>query len=164
MSLLKSSINDVLFDLIYGAILAVLVIFLFLANLRATIISAFALPISIIGSFLLMYAFGFTLNVMTLLALSLAVGLLIDDAIVVIENIYRHMDEGETPLEAAKSASDEIGLAVMAVTFTLVAVFIPVAFMPGIVGRFFFEFGITVTVAVLISLFIAFSLTPMLII
>ena len=159
---IKSSINDVLFDLIYGAILAVLVIFLFLANLRATIISAFALPISIIGSFLLMYAFGFTLNVMTLLALSLAVGLLIDDAIVVIENIYRHMDEGETPLEAAKSASDEIGLAVMAVTFTLVAVFIPVAFMPGIVGRFFFEFGITVTVAVLISLFIAFSLTPML--
>ncbi len=159
---IKSSINDVLFDLIYGAILAVLVIFLFLANLRATIISAFALPTSIIGSFLLMYAFGFTLNVMTLLALSLAVGLLIDDAIVVIENIYRHMDEGETPLEAAKSASDEIGLAVMAVTFTLVAVFVPVAFMPGIVGRFFFEFGITVTVAVLISLFIAFSLTPML--
>ncbi len=99
---------------------------------------------------------------MTLLALSLAVGLLIDDAIVVIENIYRHMHEGETPLEAAKSASDEIGLAVMAVTFTLVAVFVPVAFMPGIVGRFFFEFGITVTVAVLISLFIAFSLTPML--
>jgi len=97
-----------------------------------------------------------------LLALSLAVGLLIDDAIVIIENIYRHMDEGETPLEAAKSASDEIGLAVMSVTFTLVAVFVPVAFMSGIVGRFFFQFGITVTVAVLVSLFVALSLTPML--
>ncbi len=159
---IKHSINDVLFDLIYGALLAVLVIFLFLGNFRATIISAFALPTSIIGSFLFMNMFGFTLNIMTLLGLSLAVGLLIDDAIVVIENIYRHMDEGETPFEAAKSASDEIGLAVMAVTFTLVAVFVPVAFMPGIVGRFFFEFGITVTIAVLISLFIAFSLTPML--
>lgn len=159
---IKDSIDDVLFDIIYGAILAILVIFLFLANLRATIISAFALPTSIIGSFFFMYIFGFTLNVMTLLALSLAVGLLIDDAIVIIENIYRHMDEGETPLEAAKSASDEIGLAVMSVTFTLVAVFVPVAFMSGIVGRFFFQFGITVTVAVLVSLFVALSLTPML--
>jgi HAE1 family hydrophobic/amphiphilic exporter-1 len=159
---IEDSINDVLFDLIYGAILAVLVIYLFLANFRATIISAFALPTSVIGSFMLMNAMGFTLNMMSLLALSLAVGLLIDDAIVVIENIYRHMSEGETPLEAAKSASDEIGLAVMAVTFTLVAVFVPVAFMPGIVGRFFFEFGMTITVAVLVSLFIAFSLTPML--
>jgi HAE1 family hydrophobic/amphiphilic exporter-1 len=109
-----------------------------------------------------MDAMGFTLNVMSHLALSLAVGLLIDDAIVVIENIYRHMDEGETPLEAAKSATDEIGIAVMAVTFTLVAVFVPVAFMPGLVGRFFFEFGMTVTVAVLVSLFVAFTLTPML--
>ncbi len=159
---IRSSIDDVLFDLIYGAILAVLVIYFFLANFRATIISAFALPTSIIASFILMYALGFTLNVMSLLALSLAVGLLIDDAIVVIENIYRHMDEGETPLEAARAASDEIGLAVMAVTLTLVAVFVPVAFMPGIVGRFFFQFGMTVTVAVLVSLFIAFSLTPML--
>jgi hydrophobe/amphiphile efflux-1 (HAE1) family protein len=159
---IKTSIDDVLFDLIYGAILAVIVIFFFLANARATLISALALPTSIIASFILMYALGFTLNVMSLLALSLAVGLLIDDAIVVIENIYRHMSEGETPLEAAKAASDEIGLAVMAVTLTLVAVFVPVAFMPGIVGRFFFQFGMTVTVAVLVSLFIAFSLTPML--
>ncbi len=159
---IKTSIDDVLFDLIYGAILAVIVIFFFLANARATLISALALPTSIIASFILMYALGFTLNVMSLLALSLAVGLLIDDAIVVIENIYRHMDEGETPLEAAKAASDEIGLAVMAVTLTLVAVFVPVAFMPGIVGRFFFQFGMTVTVAVLVSLFIAFTLTPML--
>ncbi len=159
---IKHSIDDVLFDLIYGALLAVIVIYFFLANLRATIISAFALPTSIIGSFILMYALGFTLNVMSLLALSLAVGLLIDDAIVVIENIYRHMSEGESPLEAAKAATEEIGLAVMAVTLTLVAVFVPVAFMPGIVGRFFYEFGLTVTIAVLISLFVAFSLTPML--
>ncbi len=159
---IRDSINDVLFNLIYGALLAVIVIYFFLANLRATIISAFALPTSIIGSFILMAALGFTLNMMSLLALSLAVGLLIDDAIVVIENIYRHMSEGESPFEAAKAATEEIGLAVMAVTLTLVAVFVPVAFMPGIVGRFFYEFGMTITIAVLISLFVAFSLTPML--
>ena len=109
-----------------------------------------------------MFALNFTLNMMSLLALSLAVGLLIDDAIVVIENIYRHMSQGETPMEAAKSASEEIGLAVMATTFTIVAVFVPVAFMPGIVGRFFYQFGITISAAVLVSLFVAFTLTPML--
>jgi HAE1 family hydrophobic/amphiphilic exporter-1 len=159
---IKDSVNDVLFDIVYGGLLAVIVIYLFLANFRATIISALALPASIIASFIIMYALNFTLNMMSLLALSLAVGLLIDDAIVVIENIYRHMDQGETPMEAAKSASDEIGLAVMATTFTIVAVFVPVAFMPGIVGRFFYQFGITVSVAVLVSLFVAFTLTPML--
>ncbi len=159
---IRDSINDVLFDIFYGGLLAVIVIYLFLSNFRATVISAFALPSSIIASFIIMYALNFTLNMMSLLALSLAVGLLIDDAIVVIENIYRHMSQGETPLEAAKSASDEIGLAVMATTFTIVAVFIPVAFMPGIVGRFFYQFGITISVAVLVSLFVAFTLTPML--
>ena len=159
---IKDSINDVLFDIFYGGLLAVLVIYLFLANFRATIISALALPSSIIASFIIMYALNFTLNMMSLLALSLAVGLLIDDAIVVIENIYRHMAQGETPMEAAKSASEEIGLAVMATTFTIVAVFVPVAFMPGIVGRFFYQFGITISVAVLVSLFVAFTLTPML--
>jgi HAE1 family hydrophobic/amphiphilic exporter-1 len=159
---IRDSINDVLFDIFYGGLLAVLVIYLFLANFRATIISALALPTSIIASFIIMYALGFTLNMMSLLALSLAVGLLIDDAIVVIENIYRHMAQGETPIEAAKSASEEIGLAVMATTFTIVAVFVPVAFMPGIVGRFFYQFGITISVAVLVSLFVAFTLTPML--
>ncbi len=159
---IRDTINDVLFDIFYGGLLAVIVIFLFLANLRATIISAFALPSSIIASFIIMYALNFTLNMMSLLALSLAVGLLIDDAIVVIENIYRHMHQGETPLEAAKSASQEIGLAVMATTFTIVAVFVPVAFMPGIVGRFFYQFGITISAAVLVSLFVAFTLTPML--
>jgi hydrophobe/amphiphile efflux-1 (HAE1) family protein len=159
---IKDSINDVLFDILYGGLLAILVIYLFLANFRATIISGLALPSSIIASFIIMYALNFTLNMMSLLALSLAVGLLIDDAIVVIENIYRHMSQGETPMEAAKSASQEIGLAVMATTFTVVAVFVPVAFMPGIVGRFFYQFGITISVAVLVSLFVAFTLTPML--
>ncbi|MEO8233354.1 MAG: efflux RND transporter permease subunit [Ignavibacteriota bacterium] len=159
---IENSVNDVLFDILYGGLLAVIVIYLFLANFRATIISGLALPASIIASFIIMFALGFTLNMMSLLALSLAVGLLIDDAIVVIENIYRHMAQGETPMEAAKSASEEIGLAVMATTFTIVAVFVPVAFMPGIVGRFFFEFGITISAAVLVSLFVAFTLTPML--
>ena len=159
---IEHSINDVLFDILYGGLLAVIVIYLFLANFRATVISALALPTSIIASFILMFALNFTLNMMSLLALSLAVGLLIDDAIVVIENIYRHLSQGETPMEAAKSASEEIGLAVMATTFTIVAVFVPVAFMPGIVGRFFYEFGITISAAVLVSLFVAFTLTPML--
>ncbi|MEW6196346.1 MAG: efflux RND transporter permease subunit [Bacteroidota bacterium] len=159
---IEDSVRDVWFDLIYGGLLAIIVIYLFLANFRATLISGLALPTSIIASFILMYALNFTLNMMSLLALSLAVGLLIDDAIVVIENIYRHMQQGETPMEAAKSASQEIGLAVMATTFTIVAVFIPVAFMPGIVGRFFYQFGITISAAVLVSLFVAFSLTPML--
>ena len=159
---IRDSVRDVLFDIVYGGLLAVIVVYLFLANMRSTLISAIALPTSIIASFIIMYALGFTLNTMTLLALSLAVGLLIDDAIVVIENIYRHMQDGESPIEAAKAATSEIGLAVMATTFTIVAVFVPVAFMPGIVGRFFYEFGITVSVSVLVSLFVAFTLTPML--
>jgi HAE1 family hydrophobic/amphiphilic exporter-1 len=159
---IRDSVNDVLVAILYGGLLAVIVVFLFLANARATLISAIALPTSIIASFIVMYAMGFTLNNMTLLALSLAVGLLIDDAIVVIENIYRHMQKGETAMEAAKAATSEIGLAVMATTFTIVAVFVPVAFMPGIAGRFFYEFGITVSVSVLVSLFVAFTLTPML--
>ncbi|MGA9119553.1 MAG: efflux RND transporter permease subunit [Bacteroidota bacterium] len=159
---IRESVNDVLFDIVYGGLLAVIVVYLFLANYRPTIISALALPTSIIASFIIMFALRFTLNVMSLMALSLAVGLLIDDAIVVIENIYRHMHEGATPMEAAKAATSEIGLAVMATTFTIVAVFIPVAFMQGIVGRFFYQFGITVAVSVLVSLFVAFTLTPML--
>jgi hydrophobe/amphiphile efflux-1 (HAE1) family protein len=159
---IRDSVNDVLFDIVWGGLLAIIVVYLFLANIRPTIISAIALPTSIIASFIVMYALNFTLNVMSLMALSLAVGLLIDDAIVVIENIYRHMHEGASPMEAAKAATSEIGLAVMATTFAIVAVFVPVAFMPGIVGRFFFQFGITVSVSVLVSLFVAFTLTPML--
>ena len=159
---IRDSVNDVIFNILYGGLFAVIVVFLFLANIRSTIISAIALPTSVIASFIIMYALNFTLNMMSLLALSLAVGLLIDDAIVVIENIYRHMQQGESPVEAAKAASSEIGLAVMATTFTIIAVFIPVAFIPGIVGRFFYQFGITVSVSVLVSLFVAFTLTPML--
>lgn len=159
---IRDSVNDVLFDILYGGLLAIIVVYLFLANLRSTIISAIALPTSIIASFIIMYALNFTLNMVSLMALSLAVGLLIDDAIVVIENIFRHMQQGETPIEAAKAATAEIGLAVMATTFTIVAVFVPIAFTPGLVGRFFYQFGITVSVAVLVSLFVAFTLTPML--
>jgi HAE1 family hydrophobic/amphiphilic exporter-1 len=159
---IRDSVNDVLFNILYGGLLAVIVVYLFLANLRSTIISAIALPTSIIASFIVMYALSFTLNMISLLALSLAVGLLIDDAIVVIENIYRHMQQGASPMDAARAATSEIGLAVMATTFTIVAVFVPIAFTPGIVGRFFYQFGITVSVAVLVSLFVAFTLTPML--
>ena len=159
---IRDSVDDVIFNILYGGLLAVIVVYLFLANIRSTVISAIALPTSIIASFIIMYALNFTLNMVSLLALSLAVGLLIDDAIVVIENIYRHMQQGEPPMEAAKAAASEIGLAVMATTFTIVAVFVPIAFMPGIVGRFFYQFGITVSVSVLVSLFVAFTLTPML--
>jgi HAE1 family hydrophobic/amphiphilic exporter-1 len=159
---IRDSVRDVIFDILYGGLLAVIVVYFFLANMRPTLISGIALPTSIIASFIVMYALNFTLNIITLLALSLAVGLLIDDAIVVIENIYRHMQKGATAIEAAKAATSEIGLAVMATTFTIVAVFVPVAFMPGIIGRFFYQFGITVSVSVLVSLFVAFTLTPML--
>ena len=159
---IRQSIHDVVFDLIYGSLLATLVIFLFLMNLRSTIIAGLAIPTSIIGTFFIMRFLGFSVNFMTLLGLSLAVGLLIDDAIVVIENIYRHLDEGKPPLKAAREATSEIGLAVMAATFTIVVVFLPVAFMSGIMGRFFYQFGITVASSVTISLFVAFTLTPML--
>jgi hydrophobe/amphiphile efflux-1 (HAE1) family protein len=159
---IRNSVDDVIFNILYGGLLAVIVVYLFLANIRSTIISAISLPTSIIASFIIMYALNFTLNIISLLALSLAVGLLIDDAIVVIENIYRHMQQGAGPMEAAKDATAEIGLAVMATTFTIVAVFLPVAYIPGLVGRFFYQFGITVSAAVLTSLFVAFTLTPML--
>ena len=159
---IEESLLDVQMTILYGGALAILCIFLFLANIPSTIISAVAIPTSIIATFTAMRALGFTLNVMSLLGLSLAVGLLIDDAIVVIENIYRHMAKGESAVEAAKNGTSEIGLAVMATTFSIVVVFVPVAFMSGIVGRFFYQFGITVAVSVLVSLFVAFSLTPML--
>jgi HAE1 family hydrophobic/amphiphilic exporter-1 len=158
---IEESLQDVQMTILYGGALAILCIFLFLANVPATIISAIAIPTSIIATFTLMRALGFTLNIMSLLGLSLAVGLLIDDAIVVIENIYRHMAQGESPREAARHGTSEIGLAVMATTFSIVVVFVPVAFMSGIVGRFFYQFGLTVAIAVLVSLFVAFTLTPM---
>ncbi|SYZ73975.1 Acriflavin resistance protein [Candidatus Zixiibacteriota bacterium] len=159
---IEDSIDDVLVNIYYGGLLAILVIFLFLADIRSTIISAVAIPTSIIATFTLMRLLNFTLNMLSLMGLSLAVGLLIDDAIVVIENIFRHMDSGEKPFRAAYNATKEIGLAVMATTFSIVAVFVPVAFMSGIVGRFFYQFGMTVAFAVVVSLFVAFTLTPML--
>jgi len=159
---IKDSIHDVLFNLILGAILAVAIVLLFLGNWRSTMIAAVAIPTSIITSFLAMKALDFTLNTMSLLALSLAVGLLIDDAIVVIENIMRHLDQGKDKYAAAAEGTAEIGLAVTATTLTLVAVFLPVGMMTGIVGQFFKQFGVTVAVSVLVSLFVAFTLTPML--
>ncbi len=159
---IRRSIEDVQVALWLGAVLAILIIFVFLRSVRSTLISAVALPTSVIATFAFIQAFGFTLNMMTMLALSLSIGILIDDAIVVLENIYRRMEEGEPPEQAAREGASEIGLAVMATTLSIVAVFVPVAFMKGIVGKFFYEFGITVTVAVLISLFISLTMTPML--
>jgi len=161
-SFIRDAIDDVMMNIYYGGALAVLVIFLFLYNWRTTLISALAIPTSIVATFTFMYLLGFTINFMSLLGMSIAVGLLIDDAIVVVENIYRNYHGGVDARTAAARGTAEIGLAVMATTFTIVAVFLPVAFMGGIVGRFFFEFGLTVTVAVLVSLFVAFTMTPML--
>ncbi|GMB00354.1 efflux RND transporter permease subunit [Pelosinus sp. IPA-1] len=159
---ISESVDDVQFNLVLGGFLAVAIVFLFLGNWRSTIISAIAIPVSVITSFLVMKLLNFTLNTMSLLALSLAVGLLIDDAIVVIENIVRHLEMGKDKFTAAMDGTSEIGLAVMATTFTLVAVFLPVGMMSGIVGQFFKQFGITVAASVLVSLFVAFTLTPML--
>jgi hydrophobe/amphiphile efflux-1 (HAE1) family protein len=159
---IRESVNDVLFNLVVGGLLAVIIVFVFLGNWRSTLISAIAIPASIISTFFLMRLLGYTLNTMSLLALSLAVGILIDDAIVVIENIVRHMEMGKDKFTAAAEATQEIGLAVTATTLTLVAVFMPVAMMTGIVGQFFKQFGITVAFAVMVSLVIAFTLTPML--
>ncbi|WP_169458040.1 efflux RND transporter permease subunit [Ottowia thiooxydans] len=144
-----------------GAALAVLVVFLFLRNWRATLVATVALPLSVIPSFALMYAMGFTLNTVTLLSLSLVVGVLVDDAIVEVENIERHLLMGKTPLQAATDAATEIGLAVVATTFTLIAVFLPTAFMSGMAGKFFIQFGWTAAGAVFFSLVVARLLTPM---
>lgn len=159
---IEHSVDEVKFHIAFGGGLAVLIVFVFLRNPRSTFISSLVLPTSIIGTFILMNILGFTQNMMTLLALSLAVGLLIDDAIVVQENIMRHVEEGMPAREAASFATREITLAVLATTLSVVAVFVPVAFMEGIVGRFFFQFGMTVAFAVMISMFVSFTLDPML--
>lgn len=135
--------------------------FLFLRNIRATIVTAVALPLSIIPTFLGMYLFDFSLNIISLLALSLVIGVLVDDAIVEVENIMRHLRMGKTPYQAAMEAADEIGLAVVATTFTLIAVFLPTAFMGGIVGQFFRQFGWTAALAIFASLMVARLITPM---
>ena len=141
---IRESVEDVQVTLVLGGLLTVFIVFLFLNSWRSTVITGLALPVSVISTFIIMRALGFTLNVLTLMGLSLAIGLLIDDAIVVRENIVRHMHMGADHFTAAREATAEIGLAVMATTFTIIAVFVPVAFMGGIIGRFFFQFGITV--------------------
>jgi HAE1 family hydrophobic/amphiphilic exporter-1 len=159
---IRESVEDVQVTLVLGGILTVLIVFFFLNSWRSTVITGLALPVSVISTFIIMNALGFTLNILTLMGLSLAIGLLIDDAIVVRENIVRHMHAGADHFTAAREATAEIGLAVMATTFSIIAVFVPVAFMGGIIGRFFYQFGITVGFAVLISLYVSFTLDPML--
>ncbi len=158
----KGSLDGLKYTLIEGALLTIAIVFLFLHSWRSTIITGLTLPIAVISSFIAVYMFGFTLNFMTMMALSLCIGLLIDDAIVVRENIVRHIGMGKDHHTASREGTDEIGLAVMATTFALCAVFVPVAFMGGIIGKFFYPFGITVVVAVLVSLFVSFTLDPML--
>ena len=158
----ERSVNRVKSTIVEGGILTILIVFLFLHSWRSTIITGLTLPLAVVATFIALNAFGFTLNFLTLMALSLCIGLLIDDAIVVRENIVRHLSMGKDHLTAAREGTDEIGLAVMATTFAIVAVFIPIAFMSGLIGRFFFQFGITVAVAVLVSLFVSFTLDPML--
>ena len=158
---IRRSINEVQHHLIYGGILAIVAVFVFLRDLRITLISALAIPTSIIATFTLMNAFGFTFNNMTMLGLSLSIGILIDDAIIVIENIHRNIEAGMEPMKAASFATAEIGTAVMATTFAIVAIFLPVAFMKGIIGMFFLQFALTVVFSVLVSLFVSFTLTPM---
>lgn len=159
-------IKDVLHEgqthLLLGSLFAILIVFLFLHNLRATFIIALAIPTSIMATFIPIYFFGFTLNMMVILAFALVVGILVDDSIVVLENIHRHLKSGETPEDAAFNGRTEIGLAAISITLVDVVVFIPIAFMSGIVGQFFKEFGLTVATATLFSLFVSFTLTPML--
>jgi hydrophobic/amphiphilic exporter-1 (mainly G- bacteria), HAE1 family len=160
---IEASIDTVEEHLVVGSLLAALVVWLFLGNLRSTIIAAIAIPTSIVATFALIWYMGFTLNMLTMLALTLSVGIVIDDAIVVLENIYRFIEEkGLPPMQAAVEATREIGLAVLATTFSLVAIFAPVGFMSGMVGRFMQSFGLTMAFAVLVSLFVSFTLTPML--
>ncbi|MGS0754895.1 efflux RND transporter permease subunit [Roseateles sp. GG27B] len=159
---IRVSVANVQRTLFEGAALTVLIVFLFLNSWRSTVITGLTLPISLIGTFLFMYMFGFTINNITMMALSLCVGLLIDDAIVVRENIVRHVQMGASAKQAALDGTAEIGLAVLATTLSIVAVFLPIGFMGGIVGKFFHEFGITIVAAVLISMFVSFTLDPML--
>ena len=159
---IRANIEDVSLAITFGIILAVVVVYFFLGNVRSTIITGLALPNSLLGAFLLMYVMGFTINIMTLLALSLCIGLLVDDAIVVRENIFRKIEEGHSPREAARIGTNEVALAVIATTATVIAVFLPVGFLTGIVGQFFKEFGLTVVFAMAISLFDALTIAPML--
>ena len=158
---IESSIHEVVVSLLIAVLLVFIVIFVFLGSLRATLIPAVAIPVSVIGTFTAVYFMGFSINILTLLALVLAIGLVVDDAIVMLENVYRHLEMGKSRMRAALDGAQEIGFAILATTIALVAVFVPVAFLKGRVGRLFNEFGIAVAVAVLISGFVALTLTPM---
>ena len=158
---IRVAVDNVRRTLIEGAVLTVLIVFLFLNSWRSTVITGLTLPIALIGTFFFMDIFGFTINMITLMALSLCVGLLIDDAIVVRENIVRHIQMGKAPYRAALEGTQEIGMAVLATTLSIVAVFLPIGFMGGIIGKFFHEFGLTIVAAVLISMFVSFTLDPM---
>jgi len=159
---IRENTHEVEVSIVFGGAMAILVILFFMLDLRSMVISSFALPTSVIATFFVMYLLNFSLNMMTLLGLSLAIGLLIDDAVVVRENIQKHLERGEDARTAALEGTKEIALSVLATTLTVVAVFVPVAFMPGIVGQFFRQFGLTIVSAVLVSLFVAFTLDPML--
>jgi HAE1 family hydrophobic/amphiphilic exporter-1 len=159
---IENAVWDVAVDIVYGALLAAAIVLFFLQSVRSTLITGVAIPASLLATFPFFYFLGFTLNTMTLMALSLSIGLLIDDAIVVLESSYRHLEKGEAPAEAASRATEEVGLAVAASTLGVAAVFVPIAFMSGVVGRFFREFGLVATCAVLVSMLVALTLTPML--
>ena len=158
---IEAALREVLIAVVFAFISVLLVIFAFLGNLRTTLIPAVTIPVSVIASFMAMYALGYSINVLTLLGVVLAIGLVVDDAIVVLENIHRRAELGETPIVAAINGSREIGFAVIATTLTLVAVFVPISFLPGDIGRLFREFGLTLAAAVLFSSLIALTLTPM---
>ena len=160
--MIRESVHDVQTTLIIGGVLTVLIVFLFLNSWRSTVITGLTLPISVISAFIVMHFLGMTINILTMMALSLAIGLLIDDAIVVRENIVRHLEHGQDHFTAAREGTAEIGLAVLATSMSIMAVFVPIAFMKGVIGRFFFQFGLTVAFAVLVSLFVSFTLDPML--
>jgi len=159
---IRDAISDLLQQIFLGGFIATLIVFVFLRNIRTTIIAAVAIPTSIIGTFTFMNMMGFTLNMVSLMALALSVGMLIDDAIVVIENVYRHIEMGKSTYNAVLDATREVGLAVLSTSMAIMAVFIPIAFMQGIIGKFFLQFGLTVVFAAAISLFTAFTLVPML--
>src|SRR5438093_5108584 len=159
---IRDSVRSVQESLLIAIVLVILVIFLFLRSISATVIPALAVPVSLIGTCAAMYVFGFSINNMTLLALTLSVGFVVDDAIVMLENIVRHVEGGMRPFEAALKGAREIGFAIVSITFSLIAVFIPVLLMGGMVGRVFREFAVTVAVAILVSGFVSLTLTPML--
>src|SRR3989454_3977626 len=159
---IRASFKDIQFTMALTLGLVILVIFLFLRNISATIIPSLALPFSIIGTFAVMYLCGYSLDNLSMMALILAIGFVVDDAIVVLENIVRHMEQGEGPFEAALEGSKEIGFTILTMTTSLAAVFIPILFMSGILGRLFREFAVTITTAILISGVVSVTLTPML--